>query len=359
MSDAGEGSGQPNVTVVIPAYRAEATIRRTIDSALAQTGVTVRVVVVIDGKLDRTAEVIADYPPDLVTVIEHETNQGAAISRNRGLDRVESDFVMFLDADDFVEGPLLHGLCTRIRSSQADVGFGPMQVLHEADLGEGPLLRRLLYLRRRSRSGSEPLQASNAKGEFRDPIFVPDFQSPADIFRKWHFEGIFVAPCSVVWRTEFIRLIGGWDPELTRNDDGELVMRAVLKGAKFVLSDEGCGVYVKHTLQSLSTRMDNLDSMLRANEKLLAIASPAIPRAMQLRICAGHYFNIAWQGYYGGRDDVADVALKRSREMGFGTRGRVPHRIAFNLFGLKNTCRFIARIRQSGRSAPAASTEPS
>lgn len=303
----------PDISVVIPAYRAEATIRRAIDSVLRQEA-SARIVVVIDGALDRTAQTIADYPPERVTVVEHAVNRGAAISRNNGLARVDTDHVMFLDADDFLEGPLLEGLLQAIRRSGADVAFGPMQILHEA------------------------------RGH-REPKFVPDFASPEDAFRRWHLEGIFVTPCSVLWRTEFLRSIGGWDPELTRNDDGELVNRAFLKGARIAVSHQGCGVYVKHSTESLNNRTDNMDSMIRANEKLLAIDPPALPPDVRHHVCAGHYYNIAWNSYLSGRDDLGDIALRRSRAMGFRSRGPLSYRIAAAVLGVRPTCRLIARIK--------------
>lgn len=312
---AARGSEAADISVVVPAYRAQATIRRAIDSVLAQRDVRARVIVVIDGRFDHTAEAIADYPPDKVTVIARETNKGATTTRNEGLAAADGEYVMFLDADDFLEGPLLSGLLNAVREGGADVGFAPMQILHE---GSG----------------------------VRDAKYVPDFASSDDIFRKWHLEGIFVTPCGVLWRAEFIRDIGGWDEELTRNDDGELVMRAVLKGAKIALSTEGCGVYVKHSMESLNNRTDNMDSMLRANEKLLAIQSPAVTREVQDYVCAGHYFNIAAQGYLSNRDDLGDEALKRSREMNFRTRGPLLHRIAYALLGLKRTSHLIARIKR-------------
>lgn len=303
------------ISVVIPAYRAEATIRRAIDSVLAQPDVNVRIIVVVDGIFDRTSEVIADYPADQVVVHRHEVNKGAAVSRNDGLAFVDSEYVMFLDADDFIEGPLLKGLSAALSETGADLGFGPMQILHEARCE-------------------------------REKRYVPDFLSSEDVFRKWHLGGVFVTPSSILWRAEFIRWIGSWDPEVTRNDDGELVMRAILKGAKFVVSDRGCGIYVKHSMESLNNRTDNMDSMLRVNEKLLTIQSPVIDPELQRNVCAGHYFNIAWHSYLVGRDDLGDEALKRSRKMGFGTRGPAPYRVAFALLGLKRTCRLIARAKR-------------
>lgn len=304
------------VTVVIPAYRAEATICRAVDSALSQPSIGVRVVVVIDGLVDQTAERLANYHAAEVTVIANHANNGAASARNGGLAVAETEFVMFLDADDFMEGPLLNGLAEEMRKQSAELGFGPAQVMIE-----GPDLRK--------------------------PKFIPDFLSPTDLFRRWHLDGLFVPTCSVLWRTSYLRMIGGWDTDLSRNDDGELVMRAVLKGANFVQTAAGCGVYVKHSLGSLSNRTDNMESMLVANERIFCIESSVIDRHDQQAICGGHYFNIAWHCYAANRDDLGDEAFFRSRSLEYrGSRGPLLYRVAFLLFGLKHVSKFFARLKR-------------
>ena len=303
------------VTVVIPAYRAEDTVCRAVDSALSQPSVDVRVVVVIDGLVDQTAERLVNYQTAEVTIIANHANKGAAAARNDGLAVAETEFVMFLDADDFVEGPLLKGLAEEMRKQSAELGFGPAQVMIE-----GPALRK--------------------------PKFIPDFLSPSDLFRRWHLDGLFVPTCSVLWKTSYLRMIGGWDTDLSRNDDGELVMRGVLKGANFVQTAVGCGVYVKHSLRSLSNRTDNMDSMLVANERIFSNYSSVIDRSYQEEICGGHYFNIAWHCYAANRDDLGDEAICRSRSLGYsGSRGPLIYRIAFSIFGLKLVSKALARLK--------------
>ena len=319
MSDDADPAA-PCVSVVIPAYRAEGTLGRAIDSVLDQRGVDVRIIVVVDGKFDRSSEVALSYSDPRITVEEHETNRGAAISRNDGLAVATSDFVMFLDADDFLEGPLLHGQVAAIGNSDADVAFGPMQILDE-------------------RQGR------------RRPRYVPDFTSSEDIFRKWHLNGIYVNPTSVMWRTEYIRQIAGWDPEITRNDDGELVMRAALLGAKIAVTSEGTGVYVKHSSDSLNNRVDNMESMLRANEKLLAIDSPVISKDAQREVCAGHFFNIAWHCFLNRREELGNVALARSRQLGGQSRGSIVHRLSCHLLGVSRTCQLIRWIKDATGAA--------
>jgi glycosyltransferase involved in cell wall biosynthesis len=305
----------PGISIVIPAYKAEKTIRRAVDSALQQQGVVAEVIVVIDGDLDRTRQIVDGYPPERVRTKLNAVNRGAATSRNEGLALARADHVMFLDADDFLEGPLLAGLLRRMRAAQADMGFGPMQILNE----------------RRRR---------------RDPRVVRQFASSEDAIRQWLVEGLYVPTCSLVWRTEFIRRIGGWDEALTKNDDGELAVRGLLLGARFILSDEGCGVYVKHSSESLNSRTDNLASLLLANERLLAIESPIVPAEIQRVSCGGRYFNVAWECYLAGANELGDEALARSRALGFGTRGPLHYRLLFSLIGVRSTARLAGLLKR-------------
>jgi glycosyltransferase involved in cell wall biosynthesis len=304
-----------DVTVVVPAYRAERTICRTVDSLLSQQGVEVRIVVVVDGLYDRSVELLNSYPSDRLLVVVNETNLGAARSRNVGLSRANSEFVMFVDADDYVEGPLIPALVRHMRDAEADLGFGPMQIDFENE-------------------------------NRRYPRFVPEWSSASELFRKWHGEEEYVNPTSVMWRTAYLREIGAWDPEITRNDDGELVMRAALKGARFVTSTEGQGVYVKHSGETMNHRADNMDSMLIVNRKLLGMESAAVPAAEKYRACANHYFNMACHAYLADRDDLAEEALAAARSMGVTSRGPLHYRIGYSLLGPKRLVRFVRWLKR-------------
>ena len=85
------------VSAVIPAFNAEGTLSRTIESALAQTHEMAEVIVVDDGSTDRTSEIAASFPD--VTVIR-QANRGLAGARNTGIRSATGTWVAFLDADD-------------------------------------------------------------------------------------------------------------------------------------------------------------------------------------------------------------------------------------------------------------------
>jgi glycosyltransferase involved in cell wall biosynthesis len=86
------------VSVVIPAYNAEAVLARALESVFQQTCPVQEVIVVNDGSRDRTAEVMASYDARIIGM--HTENQGAAAARNAGIQRATSHWIAFLDADD-------------------------------------------------------------------------------------------------------------------------------------------------------------------------------------------------------------------------------------------------------------------
>jgi glycosyltransferase involved in cell wall biosynthesis len=92
------------VSVVIPAFRAKATIAEAIDSVARQTWLPMEVIVVDDGSNDGTADFVKElalhYECDWLTVLELRDNQGAASARNAGWSAARGEFIAFLDADD-------------------------------------------------------------------------------------------------------------------------------------------------------------------------------------------------------------------------------------------------------------------
>lgn len=97
----------PLVSVIVPAYKAEATIAAALDSIRAQGRDDLEVIVVNDGSPDGTGRVVqAGYPE--VVYIEQE-NAGASTARNAAIAVARGKFLAFLDADDcWAPGFLAH-----------------------------------------------------------------------------------------------------------------------------------------------------------------------------------------------------------------------------------------------------------
>ncbi|HON91253.1 MAG TPA: glycosyltransferase family 2 protein [Sedimentisphaerales bacterium] len=94
------GTSTSRVTAVITAYNAERYVGRAIESALTQSLGPVHVIVVDDGSSDGTSQVVASYG-DKVELIRLPQNSGPAVGRTTGLMKCTTEFVAFLDSDDY------------------------------------------------------------------------------------------------------------------------------------------------------------------------------------------------------------------------------------------------------------------
>ncbi len=93
----------PTISVVIPAYNAEKSICRSIDSALLQTDINVEVIVIDDSSSDSTASLIRRRYSKCKNVRLFETNgnSGPSTARNVGINHATGSWIALLDADDW------------------------------------------------------------------------------------------------------------------------------------------------------------------------------------------------------------------------------------------------------------------
>ncbi len=88
----------PIFSIIIPAYNAEKTIERTLNSVLKQKFNNYEVIVVENGSIDNTSEIVDKYISDYVHLIH--SKKGVSCARNRGIDFASGEWILFLDADD-------------------------------------------------------------------------------------------------------------------------------------------------------------------------------------------------------------------------------------------------------------------
>lgn len=94
---------RPLVSVIMPAYGGAATIKDSLDSALAQTYSNYEIIVVDDASPDNTVEIVESYG-DAVKLIRREKNSGICeVARSEGIAAAEGDYCAFLDQDDLWE----------------------------------------------------------------------------------------------------------------------------------------------------------------------------------------------------------------------------------------------------------------
>ena len=91
-------SSSPLVSVIIPTYNRAWMVREAIDSVLSQTYRNVELIIVDDGSIDQSRELLARYSNDAIVL--HQANQGVSAARNRGIAVAGGALIAFLDSDD-------------------------------------------------------------------------------------------------------------------------------------------------------------------------------------------------------------------------------------------------------------------
>lgn len=90
----------PKISVVMPAYNAEKYIGEAIESILNQTFKDFEFIIINDGSVDHTKEIIQKYNDSRIVLLENDKNRGIVLSLNKGLDAATGEYIARMDADD-------------------------------------------------------------------------------------------------------------------------------------------------------------------------------------------------------------------------------------------------------------------
>lgn len=232
------------VSVITPCYNAAPFVGETIAAVAAQTYPTIEHILVDDGSTDGTWDILQAHR-DRVTLLRSPANRGGARARNRGTELARGAFLMYLDADDVIGPDAIGALVGAVRERPGTIGYCPWWHLRQVNGAW--------------RAVPPPV-----------PLPAPD----GDTLHEW-LNGIGVPPCAVLWRRDVYEATGGWDESLTLNDDAELMMRALVRGARLVRADGGAVYYRDHPDTRISVSRDlssedKLRSAMRSYQKIAA-----------------------------------------------------------------------------------------
>ena len=114
------------VTVIIPVYNAEKTLRRCIESVCAQTLKEIEIICVDDGSTDTSAELLRKIAgSDSRIKVLYQENRYAGVARNNGINAAQGRYVTFMDADDvYYSDSVLQALYRTAERHSADMVKG-------------------------------------------------------------------------------------------------------------------------------------------------------------------------------------------------------------------------------------------
>ncbi|MCU4974147.1 glycosyltransferase family 2 protein [Halobacteria archaeon AArc-m2/3/4] len=268
------------VTVVVPTYNRADVLPRAIDSALAQTVDDLEILVVDDGSTDDTQTVLASYETPRVQSIVHETNRGANVARNTGIEHANGEFVAFLDSDDEWRPTKLE----RQFAALEDRGDGSDESHEEwvaayCDFAVETSGRTAWLEKGAARvlSRADPERPMEGGPELTGAILADEIHPGAG--------------STLLVRTEVVREIGGFDETLDRFQDPEIVLR-ILREGKLAYVDEP--LIVRHETGSPDTEI-----VAEASEQYLETYADEVERfeAKGYDIRASHALVLA-KGYF-------------------------------------------------------------
>ncbi|MEK6518581.1 glycosyltransferase family 2 protein [Bacillus thuringiensis] len=91
------------VSIIVPAYNVDKFIEKCLSSILEQTYINIEVIVVDDGSTDKTGQLIDNISQqDSRVSVIHKKNAGVSAARNSGIEISTGDYLVFVDADDYI-----------------------------------------------------------------------------------------------------------------------------------------------------------------------------------------------------------------------------------------------------------------
>ncbi len=226
------------ISIVIPVYNSAEIVERTLRSVRAQLLRPLNLILVDNNSTDSTSEVLHRWaeensePEFSVTVISENT-PGASAARNRGLELVHTEWVMFFDADDLMSPE--HVSTAMSLSNDADIICWDVW-----DLGNHKTLKF---------NTSDPLWNSLFHGTFAT--------------QRW------------MARTDLVRKAGGWNADVRLWDDIELGVRILNENPRIIKRRGEPMVTVLPTAGSMSSYSGgNYLERMEAPLKYIAVNNP-------------------------------------------------------------------------------------
>jgi glycosyltransferase involved in cell wall biosynthesis len=228
----------PLISVIIPAYNGEKTIRETIESVLNQSFKDFEILVINDGSQDATLDIINSIKDFRLKVFSY-SNAGQAVSRNRGFSQSSGEFIAFLDADDLWTPTKLEAQLKALQDNpQAAVAYSWSDFIDEK--GQ--------FLRGASRS--------TLSGDVYAKLLLTDFLDNGS---------------NPLIRRQALIEVGGFDETLTPAEDWDMWLRLAAR-YHFVL------VPAPHILYRLSANSES-SNLLRMESACVRVIKSAFKQA--------------------------------------------------------------------------------
>lgn len=113
-------------SVIIPVYNAEKTLKYCIDSILNQTYKDIEIILINDGSIDNTQEILEEYKKEYPEIIQiySQKNAGISATRNRGMNYAHGEYFFFVDNDDYLDKDYIETFVSNLENTDTEMLVG-------------------------------------------------------------------------------------------------------------------------------------------------------------------------------------------------------------------------------------------
>lgn len=172
------------ISIIVPIYNAEKTLRKCINSIINQTYNNLEIILVNDGSNDKSKEICEEFELlDKRIIVINKKNGGQSSARNLGLEKSTGDFIAFVDSDDWIDKDIYKHCIKIIESNDCDIVDFNVTFVYEDEKttkhsNQSPFIRSI--------EGKEILRDYLYRGQTERAPFSPCRK----IYRRFLFESI-------------------------------------------------------------------------------------------------------------------------------------------------------------------------
>lgn len=134
------------ITVIIPTYNNQDTIKNAINSIINQTYTDWELIVVNDNSTDKTKVILRDYKrklKDKLTIINNKVNIGAGLSRRLAIKEAKGNFITFLDSDDELASDFLQIMLHLQQQHDSDLVYSGVEIIYPKNTNAGSIKQKV------------------------------------------------------------------------------------------------------------------------------------------------------------------------------------------------------------------------
>lgn len=120
------------VSIIVPVYKVEKYLNACLQSITGQTYSNLEIILIDDGSPDNCPQICDEWRQNDARIkVIHQENLGVSVARNRAIESVSGEYILFVDSDDWIETNMVEVLVDRMESSTDDIDavfFGYIEV---------------------------------------------------------------------------------------------------------------------------------------------------------------------------------------------------------------------------------------